>query len=142
MSGAEEPTEGDDAGDGTDRSRMSAVLASEDRSPTPAALTALRERPNRRRAALVVAALVGLGLAWLHWFGLFLAGALVGLVSETRRRAVAAGLAVGVLVLVVHVAASPVTGPGEFVAFAPPAYLAIAAGIVAPAWGSLVRGVI
>lgn len=146
--GADETRDGtpdearDDAPDGTDRSRMSEVLAGEDRFLTPGALGDLRERPNRRRAALVVAALVGLGLAWLHWFGLFVAGALVGLVSETLRKAVVSGIAIGVLVLVVHVVASPVVDPGEFLAFTPPAYLAIAAGIVAPVWGSLVRGVV
>jgi hypothetical protein len=109
---------------------------------TPAVLAELREADQQRRAALVAAALVGLGAAMVHWLGLFVAGALVGLVSESLSRAVAAGLAMGALVLLVHVGASPVMGPGEFVGLAPASYVTIAAGLVAPLWGSLVRGVV
>lgn len=109
---------------------------------TPAALADLRADDNRRRAALVTAALVGLLAAAVHWLGLVLAGALVGLVSEDLPRALAGGLAVGVLVLAVHVSASPVMGPGEFVALAPAAYVSVGAALVAPLWGSLVRGVL
>jgi len=93
-------------------------------------------------AVLVAAALVGLALAWIHWLGLFVAGGLVGLVSRTLPRAVVAGLAVGVLALVGHVLASPVMNAGEFLALTPASYVTIAAALLAPVWGSLVRGVI
>jgi hypothetical protein len=109
---------------------------------TPAWLADLRETDDRRHAALVAAALVGLAAAMVHWLGLFLAGALVGLVCRTVPRAVAAGVGVGVLVLVVHVGASPVMGPGEFLALSPASYLTVAVGLLAPVWGSLVRGVL
>jgi hypothetical protein len=109
---------------------------------TPSWLADLRANDDRRHAALVAVALVGLGAAMVHWAGLFVAGALVGLASKTFRRAPVAGLAVGVLVLVVHVGASPVMGPGEFLALAPAAYVTVAVALVAPVWGSLVRGVL
>ena len=109
---------------------------------TPRWLVDLRTRPNRRRAALVAAALVGLLASSVHWLGLFVAGALVGLVSETLARAVAAGLAVGVLVLVVHVVGSPAMDVGEFLALVPATYVTLGAGLLAPAVGSLVRGVV
>jgi hypothetical protein len=109
---------------------------------TPAALADLRTNDAQRRAALVAAALVGVLAASVHWLGLVVAGALVGLVSEDLPRALAAGLAVGVLVLVVHVGASPVMGPGEFVGLAPASYVGVGAALVAPLWGSLVRGVV
>jgi len=109
---------------------------------TPAWLAALRADDSRRWVALVAAALAGVGLATVHWLGLFVAGALVGLVSETVPRAAAAGLAVGVAVLAVHVGASPVMSPGEFLALTPAAYVTVAAALAAPLWGSLVRGVV
>lgn len=109
---------------------------------TPRSLTDLRSRRNRRLAALVAAALLGLVAASVHWIGLFVAGALVGLASRTLPRALVGGLAVGVLVLVVHVLGSPVMDVGEFVDLAPAAYVTIGAGLLAPVWGSLVRGVV
>lgn len=109
---------------------------------TPAALASIRADSRTRRVALAVAAAVGLALAWVHWLGLFAAGALVGLVSRTPPRAVVAGVAFGVLVLVVTVVASPVMGPREFLGLTPPVYVAAAAALLAPAWGSLLRGVV
>jgi hypothetical protein len=121
--------------------------ADETKSPagygwTPSWLQAVRRRPGRRRALVVAAALLGLGMAWLHWFGLFLAGVLVGLFSRTIPRAALAGLMVGVLVLVVHVLASPVMGTSEFLTLTPLAFVSVAAALVAPIWGALVRAVI
>lgn len=141
---ARKPDGDDDArepDDGGDAAGLEDVLAGPPPF-TPRSLAALRERPDRRRAALLVAAIVGLALAWLHWLGLFVAGALVGLASESLPKAVAAGLAVGVLVLVVHVGASPVATVGNVLGLAPAAYVTVAAGLLAPAWGSLVRGVV
>ena len=109
---------------------------------TPRALVELRQRPNRRRAALLAAALAGVALGLIHWVGLVTAGALVGLASETVPRAVAAGLVVGLLVLGIHVLASPVVGVGEFLALAPASYVAIGIALIAPAWGALVRAVV
>lgn len=52
---------------------------------------------------MVVAILAGLVAAWVHWAGLFLGGALVGLASATRGRALLAGFGFGVLVVAVFV---------------------------------------
>lgn len=109
---------------------------------TPQFLLRIRGTRRTRWVALVATGLLGLGLAWLHWLGLFAAGALVGLVSRDVPRAVTAGLAMGLLVLAVQVLAVPPMGPGEFLALSPPSYLAVAAALLAPAWGSLGRGVI
>ena len=135
-------TEAGAAGTDEEATRGGGRVPGPEPSWTPAALAAVRSDPRKRAGALAVAALVGLGLAWVHWLGLFVAGALVGLVSATLPRAVAAGLAFGVLALAVAVLASPAVGPGEFLALTPPAYVAGAAALVAPAWGALVRGVV
>ncbi|MEF8914306.1 hypothetical protein [Natronomonas sp.] len=108
----------------------------------PAFLTTVRTEPRKRYAALAVALVVGLAVAWVHWLGLVVAGALVGLVSRTVPRAAAAGLGVGVAALALTVLASPTMGPGEFLALTPPTYVAIGGGLVAPALGALIRGVI
>lgn len=130
----EEPTATDDGAAGG--------LLGPDPGWTPALLTSIRSDPRKRAIALVVAAAVGLGFAWVHWLGLFAAGALLGLVSKTLPRAVLAGLVFGGVVLVATVLASPVMGAAEFLTVTPPAYVAIAAAFLAPAWGSLVRGVV
>ena len=109
---------------------------------TPERLHRLRRDSTERRVALVVAGLVGLGLVWLHWLGLFAAGALVGLVSRDLPRALAAGLGFGLLVLVVHVLAAPEMGFGAFLGLTPISYVTIGAALVAPVWGALVRGVL
>ncbi|MDZ7689021.1 MAG: hypothetical protein U5J64_09960 [Halobacteriales archaeon] len=109
---------------------------------TPTFLAEVRGKPKQRGVLLIVDALVGVGFAWFHWFGLFVAGALVGLVSETVPRALFAGFVVGVLVLVLHVGVSPVMDAGEFFALSPPSYVAIAAALLMPLWGSLIRGVV
>jgi hypothetical protein len=108
----------------------------------PAFLTTVRTEPRKRYAALAIALVVGLGAAWIHWLGLFVAGALVGLASRTVPRAVVAGLGVGVAVLALNSLASPTMGAGEFLALTPPAYVAIGAALALPAWGALVRGVV
>ena len=106
------------------------------------AIATVRISRRPRRVALVVAAAVGIGLAWIHWLGLIAAGALVGLVSRDLPRAVAAGVVVGVLVLFVQVLVSPGLGTAEFLALAPASTVAVAIGVLAPLWGSLVRAVL
>lgn len=109
---------------------------------TPGWLETVRRRRGRRRSLLLAAALVGLALAWLHWLGLFVAGALVGVASRSLPRAIVAGLTLGVLVLAVQVLASPVMSPGEFASLTPLSYVTIGLAIVAPVWGALVRAVV
>lgn len=109
---------------------------------TPGPLASLRRSPAHRRVALVGAIIVGLAAAWLHWVGLVVAGVLVGLISATLPRAAATGLAVGGLVLVVQLVASPAVDPGELLALAPASYVTVGAALGLPLWGSLVRGVV
>lgn len=116
--------------------------AGSDASRIPSLLATVRESGRWRASALVVAALIGIGVAWIHWIGLFVAGALVGLVSATLPRAVLAAFAVGGVVLLVQVLGTPGMAVVEFVSLTPPAYVAIAAAFGAPVWGSLIRGVV
>lgn len=105
---------------------------------TPVLLSEVRANARRRAVALALAMVAGLAVAWVHWLGLFVAGALVGLVSRSLPRAVVWGVVVGLLAIVLTALASPM-GPVTFVTFRPPVYVTLAAGILAPVWGSLVR---
>jgi hypothetical protein len=109
---------------------------------TPRFLIALREHRRRRAVVLPAATVLGVALAWVHWLGLFVAGGLVGLASTSLSRALFAGLVVDVLVLVLNVLVVPAMGAGEFVGLRPASYLTVAAGLIAPLWGSLVCGVL
>lgn len=108
-----------------------------------AALRTIREDAFVHWVALVVAIVIGLGAAHLHWLGLVLGGALVGLVAASLSRAIVAGIGFGILVVVVWLGTiwwagtlSKVLAMGEL------ALLGAALGIVLPAVGSLVRGIV
>ncbi len=105
-------------------------------------LQVIRSDPTRRRVALAAAAVAGLLAASVHWVGLVVGGALVGLVSSRLRWAVAGALGFGVAVLAAFVLTAPAMSAGELLALTPPAYVAVAAALVLPALGSLVRGVV
>lgn len=109
---------------------------------TPRSLHSLRENRRWRTVALVVAAVFGVGLAWVHWLGLFLAGALVGLLSQSVARALVAGAIVGILVLLLNVLVIPTMDIGEFAGLTPASYVTVASSLLAPVWGSLIRGVV
>jgi hypothetical protein len=133
--GTVEPTDGTvGSTDGTTDEPGSAL--------TPRFLIALREHRRRRAVVLPAATVLGVALAWVHWLGLFVAGGLVGLASTSLSRALFAGLVVDVLVLVLNVLVVPAMGAGEFVGLRPASYLTVAAGLIAPLWGSLVCGVL
>lgn len=87
-------TEGDDG---------SAANESDDtvagRARIDAALAPVR-RGRYAEPALLVVVLVGLAASAIHWGGLILGGALVGLVSHSLRRAVVNGFSFGLFVLV------------------------------------------
>jgi hypothetical protein len=106
-------------------------------------LDRIRTDPFVHWIALVVALLVGLALASVHWIGLVAGGALVGLVATTLKRALLAGLGFGVTVvfvwlglLVFNGVLGKVLATGQFV------WIAVAVGVVAPLLGSLLRGVV
>lgn len=105
------------------------------------AVSRVRTQPGPHRVAIVVAVVVGLGLAWFHWLGLLLGGMLVGFVARTFRRALLAGLGFGVVVLAVF--AVTVAGSlGQTLAMTPPIYLTIGAALGLPTFGALVRAVV
>ena len=107
------------------------------------ALYALQRTPRLRRVAAVVALLVGLGLATLHWGGLLVGGALVGLSMPTLRRALVAGLGFGLAGLVVAGARFALAGTlGAVLGAWPLVAVAVVAPLVAGPVGSLVRGLV
>jgi hypothetical protein len=102
------------------------------------------ERDPRRRRALTGGGLVvGLLLATVHWSGLFVGGALVGLAQPTLRRAVLAGLGFGVTALVVAAVSVAIAGTLEGVLGTWPL---VAVGVVVPlaagVVGALARGLL
>jgi hypothetical protein len=104
-------------------------------------LATLRADPAQRRVALVVAVLLGIAAASLHWVGLFVAGALVGLTRRSLPRALLAGLAFGVLVVGLFFVTTLLVVPGTLFVLAPLSYVTVGIAVLGPVWGALVRGV-
>lgn len=75
-----------------------------------AGLYALQRNRRRRWLATSIAAILGLGLASVHWSGLMLGSALVGWTWPTLGRAVLAGLAFALLVLTTFALTHAVAG--------------------------------
>jgi hypothetical protein len=107
-----------------------------------ARVAALRADDTTRRVAFVGALAVGLGLAWVHWLGLVVGGALVALTRQRRWEGFAAALGFGLLALAATVALVPGGSAGELLAVAPLSYLGIAAALLGPLWGALARLVV
>jgi hypothetical protein len=103
-------------------------------------LADLRADDRRRRLALVGGTVAGLALAWVHWTGLVVGGALVGLTRQSVGRALLAGLAFGLLATTVGVLLTPTIGPGEFAALTRLGGIAAAVGVLASTVGALARG--
>lgn len=100
-----------------------------------------RIRTDRRDRGiwLIAATLAGLALAWVHWIGLMVGGALVALAAPTVRWAPLYGLGFGVVVLGAF-AASHAGSLEAIVAMQPIVYVTAGAALGLPALGSLVRG--
>ena len=110
-------------------------------SDTPeTVLSTIRSDPTQRRVALVIAIVLGLLATSIHWFGLVLGGALVGLVSARLRWAVLSALGFGILVLAVFVLVSPGLTVTKLLSLQPPVFVTVVAALVLPLFGSLVRG--
>jgi len=102
-------------------------------------------RTNRRERwfAVAGAAVVGLAAAQIHWYGFFLGGALVGLVSKDLARALVAGLAFGLVSWVAFAALVAANGAfWQYAATGQAFGLSVAIPVVAAGVGSLVRGVV
>lgn len=98
----------------------------------------LRHRRRYHVAALLVLAVVGLFLSWLHWFGLVLAGTLLGIVSRGLREAVLSALGFGTVLVAVFLVSSGAAT--RVVGMEPIIYVTVAGALVLPVLGSLVRG--
>lgn len=101
-----------------------------------------------RWIATVLLALVGLGLAWVHWLGLVVGATLVALLQPTLVRSVAAGVAFGVLAVFANAAIIASAGDAAletYLAMGRILWLSIAiplvAGFVGGSVGGLVGGV-
>jgi len=104
-----------------------------------ATLRRVRNKTTYHVFALGFLAFLGLFLVWFHWFGLVVAGALVGYVSPSLREAVVAGLGFGFLVLAVFFLSLGGDAP-LVLGMTPPVYLTAASALLLPLFGSLVRG--
>lgn len=106
-------------------------------------LARVRANPRTQWLGFAVAAVVGLALASVHWLGLFVGGALVGLFARTLPRAVAAGVAFGLLAVLAFAAWLAVSGSlGVYLETGQILAVSVAIPIVAGAVGSLVRGLV
>jgi short subunit fatty acids transporter len=110
------------------------------------ALAEIRGDVRARWAALVAATVLGLAAAWIHWYGLLLGGALVGLASKDLKRALAAGIGFGLLAWVAFVGLMATNGgTASVVQYAETGrllYLSVGIPVGLSALGSLVRGVV
>ena len=110
-------------------------------STSSGVLDRARTDPQVHAVAILAAIVIGLFAAWLHWFGLVLGGAFIGLVSATLPRALLGAAGFGLLVLVVF-ALSVWGSIGAVLGMTPVVYLVVAGAIGLPVLGSLVRGIV
>ena len=89
------------------------------------------------------ATLVGLLLASVHWSGIIAGGALVGLCWPTLRRALVAGVAFGLVVLVAAVVQFALAGSlTQYLAMGPLVAVSVAVPLVAGPLGATARGLL
>lgn len=103
-------------------------------------LRTVRRTAQLRWAAFILATLVGLGLASLHWLGLLVGGAMVSVPAQSPRRGLAAGVCFGLfawgtflLLLVLAGTLPAVLGTGRLVA------VSFLVAVLAGAVGSVAR---
>lgn len=106
-------------------------------------LLAAQTDPRIRWPLTLTATLVGLALATVHWGGIVLGGAVVGLCWPTLRRALLAGLAFGLVVVLVTLAQFALAGSlDEYLAMGPLLAISVAVPLVAGTLGGAVRGLL
>lgn len=102
-------------------------------------LSELRADAFRRRLGLLIGLTVGSVLAWLHWSGLVIGGALIGLSRRSVPSAILASLGFGALLTIVGTVLTPTIGPVEFMSVPRIGAVMAATGLLLPAWGALLR---
>lgn len=102
---------------------------------------AARVEQPRRLAVTILAVVLGVVFASVHWFGLVLGGALVALPQRSLGRGLLAGFLFGGVVLTVFVVdlAGAGAGPG-FLRFGLLRDVAIVMSLGLPTFGALARG--
>lgn len=101
---------------------------------------AFRTVERWRWATMVAAIVVGLVAASIHWSGLFLGGALCGLASATRGRALLSGLGFGVLVWAVFALSLFISGDfGQYLAMGQLFVVSVVVPVVTATFAALVR---
>lgn len=104
---------------------------------------AFRAAEHWRWAAMVAAIGIGLVVSSIHWAGLFLGGALVGLAATTRKRALLSGLGFGILVWIVFALSIFASGDFEqYLAMGQILVVSVAIPVVAATFAALVRWLI
>lgn len=108
-----------------------------------ARLYAAQTTGRERWAIAVGATVVGLALAAVHWVGLLVGGALVGLCWPTLRRAVVAGLGFGVVVVAVAAARFALAGTlADVLATWPLVGVAVGMALAGGVLGATARGLL
>lgn len=103
----------------------------------------LQTDPTRRWRATVLAGALGALLVTVHWSGLLVGGAFVGLAWPTLGRAVLAGLGFGAAVVGVFALDLALAGSlAPAVGMGPLAVVPVLAALVAGALGATVRGLL
>jgi len=99
--------------------------------------------PRERWVLTVAATAFGLALATVHWGGLLAGGALVGFSQPTLRRALVAGLAFGVVVLLAMAGQFALAGTlGQYLAMGQLLAVSVAVPLVAGPLGAAARGLV
>lgn len=103
----------------------------------------IRTDPPVHWGAMLLAFVVGLALAHVHWVGLVVGGALVGLVTTSLVRALLGGLSFGLVALTVWAGRLWMAGAlSNGLAMGQITLVAVAIVILAPVLGSLTRGIL
>jgi hypothetical protein len=102
----------------------------------------VRQKPRLRWLATLFGALLGLGLASVHWLGLIAGGVLVALPTESARWALLKGVIFGVVAVIVFLGGAALAGTvGRVGGTGAPAALAVGTPILLGLLGSLARTV-
>lgn len=109
---------------------------------TPAALTDLRNG-DRAELLLLVAFVVGIALSTVHWAGLVVGGALVGLTAASLRRGLLYGLYFGGTVLLLFALSLALFGTfGRWAGLGQLTTLSVVLALGLPTLGAGLRGLV